>query len=1091
MTTIWQKTASPILTWAFQIKYPSRKAIAASIRQQSKRLIEPMDKKNLIALMIKNKILQPKFKDLSPGKLEHYHFCKALTQNRVYSFILAFDKAFKGRFEINLTAGQFSIMPTVMAIPETADITQQKPGEILRPLILMLLSNANRALTRKQIRDTLKTKHNIAYTPEQIAFELGQLNSEKSILTVQTEDPTQARYLAAHRQKDMLADNLIYHFIDENGKEGLIHNGSAYDLANSNKALRILQADRKISYVSKEHLKIKNIETTQIKTSGKRKAYAVYTDNLNELVEQALLVRGLEEDTLATYYIDTIHQTDFSFEIFNVFALAFLGEKRVGGKAYKKLRAAFTAGINVARPKSITSFLYEARKVVYLGGQTEAVYLALLKDPKAARMLQGSSIFSPEEIGQLSNRLSRLNLLAKFPLFFMPGWSYSLQNYIHYIYDQTDTYEVFLCLLVRKTDQLRRCLKQNNLTASPHIIREIEMVFAPLAESKGFEDFGNDLRGLSAQLCDPSGYKTAQKLLEQALGTSRSQARRHLINLRRELGTEIIRKSYNYLSQENIRMQSRVKEVSSLKGKTDLKPYEIRDFLGIRIICKTLDEARVITSQLRSRDKSSRFCLAELPGNENPIDDNLEKPNDNGWRGWRGQFTDPDQKERTISIQVLTEEMEKADKQAAFAHWAYKAERAARITTKGLPHYRKQLFDPAPIYQYNRDPEHDFYVDRNYARKYNRVFVTLDTQRVKGLPSADEMGKVAIHRVKEGGLVEDIVAFPAYDKLLLADYAFCDIYYPKLNDKGEIEFVSFKKGPAKAAANEIVPNGTFIVINCNNGGVNRSVGTLAETKLRSKEIRTKLLCQLALSNETGSLDINNKIKEGKAKPVAKLLNTREKRQEIIRQAGLVYKDNSELWLAIAFDLITEERVRDWLGILEAIVSYKTSKKGDLEIEISAPDRQGLLDYILSELEDSYKILGARVKTNQQFLGASPAKITLTLKEKHKLETVPSPLVLQKTIDSIAFPKKQKNRPSTYAEIQLQNVRGADEWKTIHLIAKKAQELGISIVELNLPPAKGNDPGFIRLEKEGESGEDFEALFGELKEFAHVKCKLIS
>lgn len=1063
--TYWQRTGSRALSWIYShiFNLSSRKAFAGSLREESSKLNNQDEQRSLIRLLVEHKIVQEGFANISPLALQHYHLCKMLTKRKTNEFIAAFnnDECFKGKFVISPSAGQFSIVKKEEAI-DIDKLTPELAQDDLPPNVTALvwgsLMNANRPLTLSQIRADIKKRHPAQFkkiSHNQISLKIGEHVGKGSLLETYAEAAENVRYFAPHRITDMLNKN-TFEYIDAKGDKHYILNKDAAQLARQRKAHKILQQDGSFIYMNSGLLVGQSKGTISVKT--KHEQYYILVEDKNALIESGHIIRGCEDNSFAQCFIDTNSQFDFRFEIFNAFAHAYLAEP--GNINYQRLRTAFEAGTNFANPNSITDFLYEARNVALLNGKPEAVVLALLKTPQATKALETSTVFSREEIDDLTTDLDRLNLLSVFPLLFMPDWSYSLQNYIHHIHDQCCTYNVFLNLLIRKMSELRNCNRKGMLP--PTLGREIEMVYAPLAERRGFIDLANNMRDLVSRLVDPKAYAGAQKNLVQAINMPAHQARRHLALITQHIGDDIRTSPALKDEHREVRTSSRLKEIFSLIGKKEIGP----DSLGIRLICQNTEQAKYLISYLLTT-----YELAEDRHGKDAIADHLDEPNKNGWRGWRGYFYDPLQAttentlKRDLSIQVLTRKNIKADKMGKAGHWKYKAERAAANNSQDRSlTYQKQLFDSISEDEYTGDPEHDFKVDRDHARRHKRVFVIPDPSFSHNSFQFPEDGQIAIHRITHTATVEDVVASQAYDDQLTTNYTHSDLYQCEFDyQKKALRFIPYKPGTGRAPAGEVPPNGCFLIPR--NSGTPINAYVLAELLSKVQSVRAKLLIKLDLETPKSNEALREERQESS---LAQLLDTREKQQEVIRKAGLAPHDLNELWLALAFKLIDENMIRDWLGILDVKINWNFSNKS-INFSLDGPDKLGLLHTILSKLASKFSILSAKVKTDQSFFGVSPVNINLSLRDNGGMSPSLSTSALQQEIALLPFPQHNKFASSTKINLHLPNLRKNKDWDIINKLISRTTALSLNIIEVNLPDVKGQVPGRIVL----EGPEDFE------------------
>jgi len=92
----------------------------------------------------------------------------------------------------------------------------------------------------------------------------------------------------------------------------------------------------------------------------------------------------------------------------------------------------------------------------------------------------------------------------------------------------------------------------------------------------------------------------------------------------------------------------------------------VRDFLGVKIICRSKAEAKLIASILGEGQ-----ILA--PYDKKGIRDVLDKQGEDGWRGIKlvGETITFNPQE-PIEIQIMTRQMNQANNHGKAAHWGYK-----------------------------------------------------------------------------------------------------------------------------------------------------------------------------------------------------------------------------------------------------------------------------------------------------------------------------------------------------------------------------------------------------------------------------------
>ena len=1014
--TLWQRHASRALTWVCHnlLRQPNRKALAGSLGEEVKKL-EPEQRTDLSSLLTRHSLIQPKFEGIDPLALEHYHFCKLVSPTQIHAFQEDFDQTIGETHQLRYVAGQFFIK-TQRFLPtppeetpqiETAEETQI-PAPIIEPSpaarIATLLGNANRPLFASDIAKELEGSLNKA----QLIFELGKLVGRETLVKIDSPGSRSPRYMLSERLEEELHRS-VFTYSDARGKIMHVYQRDAERMVSRGEAFRIMDDTGVYSYVSNEGFKEYEENTIAVKTN--REALRVFRDDLPRLVERGTLVRGREENSFEICYIHHEATQHFRVEIFNLFAHAYLHRLSPDGFAenYLKLRAALAAGLRIERTTPIAEFLYEARTVASIDGNITAVMVALSKHRKAIAPLRKRKILSADELHDMERCHRQLAFVSHFPLAFIPRWAHSLQNFIHFIYDSTDRYEVFQLLLVRKTAQVR-ALANNGEELPDSLQREIELVYAPLAESKGFINMANNMRDLVARLRNPEEYTRVQTRMDGSIGMSLTQARAHTIQVAEKLETDY--QTFGTTTIPTLATQTRIKEVFAFWKNVAAGKADDLDIIGIRFLCDTREEAYALVDFLN--EYLAPIPTEMLPSGKVAIADHLYTPNAGGWFGWRRHFFDPTQKEadranspRPISIQILTREMEAKDKMGKAAHWSYKAQIAAHEFAKqhGVP-FNKQVFDPAPIHdpggdpereykKYTGEPEHDYIVDRQRARRHVRAFVWPKHQAFSRTRFAfPASGIVPILSMQEGATVEDAVAFKAFRSRLTTGYSHTDVYRLAFDeDKGRIVVKPFGRGLTRAALGSAIPNASLLIPQ--EGADRLSTWTLSELRGSVTKIRTRLLIALGLEAQrtTNGFHRQHLVRKGKRHHLAKKrLKTDTAQKEVVKAAEL--RDTSELWLAIALDIIDEAYINSVLGVTGTKVTLSTLAKPRLQIVTSTPSRPGLLNHILQQIPE-YQILGATSHTRVQARGVSPSTTKFTLRpvprqQKRKEESPSTP-----------------------------------------------------------------------------------------------------
>lgn len=811
--TWWQEHGSRALTRVFHdiLGQPSRSAHAGSIREQALKLTEKQ-KTDLNSLLIKHKLLQPEYEKIDPEKLQHFHFCVVVSDIQIKAFIKeANDNQIFGQgFEIAYIAGQFNIIKRVVIpappILPSFDESQLAITPSVQALIVHIMFYTNRPLSLAQIREEVAREGLRDVTPEALGIEIGKLIGRGTVAETFAEKEENRRFFMPERHLKMMLDNrTIFEYETAEGEKKYIYHKEAAALAQAGKAFRFLDPECSIVYMAAERFEIYKEFTTEVKTD--KASLFVFNHDLDQLLKKGLILTGLEEGNFEDCYIHHESQRQYPFQIFNAFARAYLDFDEKGSVSqYKQLRTAFEAGLKFEKPVSIADFLYEAKILAGMNAGQIAIAVALAKRPEAIAQLKKTGHFKEIKLREMADCFEHLAFISRFPALFAPEQPDSLQNSIDFIYDKSATYNVFLLLLAVKLGQIRK-LAATGKKLPPSLQREIELIYAPLAESKYFIDLSNSMRDLVARLTDPQKYVMARDIMERTMGMGFDEARRHLRSLAGELIEDIATDPKCPEDIPGLKAWSRVKEVYAMKK-------ESMDYLGIRIICRDIRDVYQIISFLMRTLKQP----AIIPNSKKTIENHLERPNENGWKGWRGYFYDPKssadtKNQRIISIQVMTEQMEKDDKRGEAAHWGYKAERAADATAASIKkRYRKQILN-ASTDQYIGNSQDDYYADQKRAREHIRAFVWPFGQDFSARSfEFPPDGCVPSLRLKAGATIKQALSSAGFDNILdQGGYVeLYEFYFDEASDSIKIRPAA--KGLPRVGVDYIVPNAALMVI---------------------------------------------------------------------------------------------------------------------------------------------------------------------------------------------------------------------------------------------------------------------------------------
>ncbi|OGB88020.1 hypothetical protein A3J44_04465 [candidate division WOR-1 bacterium RIFCSPHIGHO2_02_FULL_45_12] len=1090
-TTWWQRHGSRALTWIFHkiLKRPNRQALAESLKEDSSKLgLE--QKKQLLQLLREHKLIYPKYTsrsiyDLPLEELKHYHLRKLISRKQLEGFIEAFNDTFKELFIINFSAGQFSVThpPGEQSGLAIEPLNLEDP--IVTPNLAAYVHNVllatNRPLSFLEIKAEIAKQllRGERIKEKDLGIAIGDLKARKVIFATSGTKKNGPRYFLKDRLDEVL-HRTVYRYKSNEGETEYIYNKEANQLIEEGKAFALMDPDGHTSVMPETGFRKEATNYVQVKTLQKI-ALWVHQENIPELIEQGHLVKGLEDGTFAECYVQAKAQQhpEFACLIFNRFARVYLTRKYADNfdEKYAQLRAAFEARLTFGGMEPILDLLHEARTVASIGGNSTTVVIALFKHAKALPLLEETGCFRPDDLQDIEHCFRRFDFVDRFPLLFTPGYSYSLQNFIHFIYDQTVHFESFQLLLTGKLSSLRR-LANARLPLVDPLRRQIELIYAPLAEKCGYIDLANNMRDFVAKLTDPEAYAATLAIMEKAMGMGYNQARLHVATQAAEIKAIIAENSGSIVSDTF----TRIKEVAAHQKKNQQRGNReaprTTDFMGIRYICKTVGEAYQIAAELQSHLDLAQ--AKEIPPDKKPIQDNLQRARKSGWQGWRGYFYDPSQnqgaaKRRVFSIQILTEEMLKEDKKGQSAHWWMKAARAAEVAGRELSSvYNQQHFDPPPIDEYTGNAEDDYYIDRSEANKYQRVFVYFDHWQddsfsIKGSTFPGH-GFLPMFRLGRGAILADAAAFRAFDTSLVTDVDFAEVYRFDQDGHGKIIFTSARQGASRAALTETVQNASLIVFKT---GRELTEEELIKILRSTKSFRTSFLAKLRLELNKPHKPSREQIKtRGQDDPIAKKIDTAAKRQQIITLTGL--RDENEVFEAIGLGLIDLATIEEALGILTTRVDLSTSGE-NLSLKIDTPDCLGLFSYILNQqTPEAFHILAASAQVITRAQGVSPATLQITLRPKGA--KTPSLNCMQVRTDIENFHRRgetftdrhRMGQETTSLKINL-SLTNRGNWNILREIARLAAEFDFNILSFNLPNASESKDGEIIIEATQQAG----------------------
>ncbi|MFH1825724.1 MAG: hypothetical protein ABH823_00325 [bacterium] len=1004
------------------IKGASPTGMAHSLKEQARQM-EPLQQTVLLDLLKEHELTLPDTTLTDIEELEPEHF-RTVTR-RKGGRVTRFERAFNthellddfsiearddGQFQIRLVDKPDAAARLAGTIP--VSITPSYTAVIMR-----IVADSNRPLTFNNIFEAVDAEMRKNYGQQadravvrQKFDALLEPKGDLEPILIETYTGSQARRFIFNDpieiQEMLETTRSLYLYENDQGETQYIAPVDASILCKKRnkeatpRAYQVMRADSHIVVMSSarffsplQRSEGHSQEVLGVSHLRETKLYVLHRD-AQALVEKGELVAGRRENpNFDPCYITQNKAHLYCFELFNEMAIAFLSRDLYGDFAgnYAKLRAAFEIGFTEARNDNgqITArdFLYEARTVIKMGGNQNALLLALLKKSKCLAAVKAAGIFQAAEIAALEEGIGRTNLVLATPFQFRFNWSYALQNLIHFTYANMGSLDVMQNVIVRKMASLRDdIINQRQRTAEENLQLqgEIEMLLAPMAESKGFIDEADHLRDLVARLTYPDRYAAEVEQQETAIGMSRQEAKRHLPQVAKQLADFV--KGAGHVPTSHT---TRVKEIASNMNKTEDLGDVRADNLGIRLIGRNLDSAKGMAKAILNNPEYKLAPPELCPKDKNgqpkaAVADHLEIPNNNGWRGWRGYFLDPTVKEgeppRVISIQILTEGMQKADKMGLAGHWIYKAERSAarycadlKVLAKERIKWRKQFFDPARAYEYNGDARHDFQVDLDRARASNQVFFIDDGEPFTSLTNLAGRSITPLLRVNPGETVEDAMAFRANGDDLISGYSHMEVYKVTVDANDQLVYQPYNQGGARVSLGTEIPDyygaGFIVLVPKFEGQLDTAA--LAELRKKVKRPRTKLLIARGLNP---SLPVAWEPIDNPVRPELLAQVVEPEMQTML--ARLTDLTEGEVVPAVSLGFVSPETIEHARRLLTPDVKIQKGP-AQAKIVIDTPYKNSLFNYILTQLE-GYDIVATSGRVEEQTRGISTAHIEITV-----------------------------------------------------------------------------------------------------------------
>lgn len=1008
------------------------------MREQGNKLT-PKQNELVLALLAQHEIIKP-YKETLRSLLELHpgHFSGWQGQAKLDAFIKDVNQQAK-RFRISFVAGQFSIIvgerPKVISRPSFPIVTDSPSFRIIT-----LLEETNRPLTLDNILDVLSS------LPRETAIkELGKLEGRELVINTFAVEGTDSRYFLSSRLEEVIGST-VFQCSDHIGNH-YIYQEEAKRLEAAGQLTKMI-GPAGYYYVSAFRLIELGDRIEVLTDSGQLSATP---ENIEASIKKGLIIRGVTSEGRSCF-IDTAAQNHYAVEIFNEFTDRYLRlfpeEQR--SAIYQKIRAAFSAGWQTINPTSVVEFLYEAKVLADINAKPKAVILSFVNNPEAETLLKTSGVFNESELAEIGQARRDLLTLFQFPMIFNPEEADSLQNFWHFIHEKSGCFEVFQLLLVMKLDLLR-FHAASETPLPPAALWETRMVYAPLAEQRGYAELADNMREMIFRLTYPEQYQGTRQRMEGIIGMTLEEGRRHLRIRADELALMLLSEDIRFSA-----IRFRLKEVASLIGKG-----EGADILGLRVIAKDLKGAYAVIAYLQSTLQKAHPEL--LPDKTPVLNDRLVPRDAIGWRGWRGYFYDFSEpltnghprSNRLLSIQVLTEEMEKSDKFGDRGHAGYKAAREAGYfaSQQKKTSFRAQLFLPAPLRQYSAQPEEDFSVDRKTATGFHRVIVWPADLPFSDKSLAELAGRKVSHlRVGKEDTVDDILARASFNDFLVANNASAEVYQPVLEESGQLVLKPLK-GQAKVSRGFIPPSGSILVLKTHQL-TPISENDLAQIRSEANTLRAKLLSSLALSERHGKTREQLLTDPAIAELLAPL--SEKKTTELVE--ALKLRNPQELQLAVALKVIDRPGLNNLLGVFESKVTLEVHNNVQSKLTASAPLRYGVLAKVLERLHDS-RLLGGHSEINFDPNSSFFLNLSLYLPARNMNGSEQVMREIKELLDSGEHPERNNLVIRRNARIKLRPNGSYKHWEKIDRLAATISSLGLNILGFDLPDTENNREEF--------------------------------
>jgi len=1074
-------------TMTFASFYLDRRDISAHYAMAYSALatIGPEAQTQFIQVCLQEKLFMLRFRKkpgLIPTLPTHYCFRKTLEAEHINKLVTALNESFGKELFKSDGRGKFWL--------ELAPVSPEEP-------LPVSLKNSVRAALEKKDRPLTLADLKIALLNEQRAFSDSELTSaisellEAGIVKTAADFENTSFYISAKEQA-LISARLLFKVI---GFSELVDKGGLLGYRRTGRIVKLIghksEEYADVLFLKQSHsiphlfyytekgpaaIRTKDLELVQAK---ERLLFGLTPTGGRVAIQNSPACREQHKKALTAYELSRLKKLLHLHNLPEDFADKLL-----------------TAASKLKQP--VYLLLYRARKILAMNGSMSLAMLSLhletnnISDPAQAELIKQCQELSawPFSLGEASQSEDYIDNLIRMQ---------------RQVAANLDVLRLILAAGISRVVYETETLDLHNKAEW----NKMCFLYAPVAEQNGFEALASQLRDLYLMNIQPEKYIEAAIFFRRQTGMSRTEA----VAFLEKTALELKQKTCNEwlgLNESEVDIYFRPKSYYSIAIKT----RDVRDLLGLRICfnCRgvTPEEqaAQSLTALQAMKPKLINYLLSAhgIQEDKGNIKDNITDARASGWRGLKIYgYKDQEMPGKSFAclqeIEVIaqTEQMYRFEKQSQIsqAHWA-------REVNKVL----NQEFDDHPekvMSLLSLNAESNFAVLKQNDQDNVFVFAASQDDNLlfgdqppnpASLTFAPEKLPIVY---KQGEAVrpipEDVFcSMHIGSRLDLAQLSRVDIYRFGKNKNGQPVLVK-KKTPDIYH----LESGDVLVFR----GLKVSPNTVMA---RLKHLKNHAVYHLTRFNawfrqNTYALIFVKKEKERQEKQAEfraelerlkqagkKLFDKQydmilKRRQIKIRKSSEIIRENILATVSQAFEYDSEEKFLAALGLdfieqqqlIESIshaientgywYDFESQPNSTHKITIGLADKKGILHQLRS--------FGILTKDNLLSLTTSP--YTSFGQKRVTVEfTTNSPVSenqLQACIESL-FSRKQDPTTTTtdiiYPRLttfvlQLPPAPGKTWESFIELVDNIQEQPGMNILEVNLPPAKQQAPGRIRIE----------------------------